>query len=337
MTKPSQRGGKMGLAAFALALALSPGLALAGEAPACKGRDLSGDPGVKPNLAAHADELMNSEGLLWKVERPNLAPSYLFGTIHSTNAAAIAIAGEAAAYIDGAKSVATELGGPLDAEQKVEMSAGLVKAAVVAGEDTLKNALPARDAETVETYLGARGLPPEMAHHLKLWFLAVAASLPACEAEAQLRALPEVDQLIAQIGAGHGLPVVALETVAEQTQTLASVPDKIAVQMLAASARAPELNDDGYATLLALYRGKHPALAIPILDAMPGLTAEERAAETEFTRLLMVGRNELMMKRAAPLLAKGGAFVAVGALHLSGKGGLIERARTAGYVVTKVW
>jgi uncharacterized protein YbaP (TraB family) len=44
-----------------------------------------------------------------------------------------------------------------------------------------------------------------------------------------------------------------------------------------------------------------------------------------------------MMKRAAPLLAKGGAFVAVGALHLSGKDGLIQRARAAGYTVTKVW
>jgi uncharacterized protein YbaP (TraB family) len=201
----------------------------------------------------------------------------------------------------------------------------------------LNGALSAPDVGAVEAYLGARGFPPEMAHHLKLWFLAVAASLPACEAEAQSRALPEMDELIAQIGAGHGLPVVALESVAEQTRTLASVPNTIAAEMLVSSARAPSLGDDGYATLLALYRGKHPALAIPILDAAPGLGARERAAETEFTRLLMVGRNELMMKRAAPLLAKGGAFVAVGALHLSGKDGLIQRARAAGYTVTKVW
>ena len=35
-----------------------------------------------------------------------------------------------------------------------------------------------------------------------------------------------------------------------------------------------------------------------------------------------------MAERAAPLLAKGGAFIAVGALHLPGKGGLIDaRAR----------
>lgn len=44
-----------------------------------------------------------------------------------------------------------------------------------------------------------------------------------------------------------------------------------------------------------------------------------------------------MMQRAAPLLANGGAFIAVGALHLSGKDGLVERMRGAGYRVTKVW
>jgi uncharacterized protein len=44
-----------------------------------------------------------------------------------------------------------------------------------------------------------------------------------------------------------------------------------------------------------------------------------------------------MAKRAAPLLASGGAFIAVGALHLTGKDGLIERFRADGYTVTRVW
>jgi len=40
---------------------------------------------------------------------------------------------------------------------------------------------------------------------------------------------------------------------------------------------------------------------------------------------------------APPLLASGGAFIAVGALHLAGKTGLIERFRAEGFTVTKVW
>ena len=44
-----------------------------------------------------------------------------------------------------------------------------------------------------------------------------------------------------------------------------------------------------------------------------------------------------MAERAAPLIGAGGAFIVVGALHLSGKDGLVERFRAVGYEVTKVW
>ena len=67
------------------------------------------------------------------------------------------------------------------------------------------------------------------------------------------------------------------------------------------------------------------------------MSEDERAAEDEFTRLLLVGRNATMAERMEPLLKDGGAFIAVGALHLSGKEGLIERLRAEGYTVTKVW
>jgi uncharacterized protein YbaP (TraB family) len=176
-----------------------------------------------------------------------------------------------------------------------------------------------------------------MAHHLRLWFLAAAASLPACEAARARESLPEVDQTIALAGKERGLAVVALESAKEQMDALAAAPPALFAVMLAASARTPELEDDAYATLLSLYRDKRPADMLAVADVMPGLTPEERAADDAFTRLLLVGRNEVMAERAAPLLAAGGAFIAVGALHLSGEGGLIERFRAAGYRVVNVW
>jgi uncharacterized protein len=322
--------------AFA-ALLVAPGPGLAGVAPSCQGRDLSDNPNVKPDFAAHADELVNGEGLLWRIDKPGLAPSYLFGTIHSTNAEAIALSRGAAAYIKGATVVATELGGVLDAQQKIDMGAALLKAALSPAEDTIAGAFGAEDVERIDAYVRERGYPPEMAHHLKLWFLAAATSFPACESEGALAGLPEVDQLIAETGKARGVPIVALETVDEQLNSLSSVSPEIAAAMLGAAARLPSLDDDSYVTLLALYKQKRPAQAIAILDALPGLTPQERAAQAEFLRLLLIGRNESMMESAAPLIAKGGAFIAVGALHLPGKGGLIERARAAGYDVTKVW
>ena len=42
-----------------------------------------------------------------------------------------------------------------------------------------------------------------------------------------------------------------------------------------------------------------------------------------------------MATRLAPLLAQGGVFVAVGALHLPGETGLVEALRGAGWRVTR--
>jgi uncharacterized protein YbaP (TraB family) len=327
------------LAALVLAtFAHAPNGASAELSPVCKGRDLSASVDIKPDLEVHSAALLNGEGLLWKVERRGLAPSYFYGTIHSTNSAVVALAREAAAYMRGAKSVATELGiRQTDAKAKVELSSEMFSAAFSPKEDTLSSVLSAEDVTVVDAYLRARGYSTEKAHHLKLWFLAVAASQPLCEVEGARKGLPEVDQVIAEMGRAHGLPVIGLETAAEQLRIVTNVPSNIAATMLLATARAPEFNDDTYVTMLSLYSQKRPAVASAILDAVPGATPEERSAQAEFSRLLLAGRNELMIARASPLLAKGGAFIAVGAGHLPGKDGLIERARAAGYRVEKVW
>ena len=107
--------------------------------------------------------------------------------------------------------------------------------------------------------------------------------------------------------------------------------------MLTVAAREPGVSNDLYATMLRLYRQSRPAEILPISDVASGVNEEERAAENEFVRLLLVGRNATLAERAAPLLQEGGAFIAVGALHLVGKDGLIERLRAHGYTVAKEW
>ena len=174
-------------------------------------------------------------------------------------------------------------------------------------------------------------------HHLKPWFLAVLTALPACEAKREALNLPEVDQLLAQTAKDSGVRVVALETPQEQLDAIATMRPEVAATLLTLAARDPNLNDDLYATTLRLYRESRPAEILPVSDAAGALSKAERSAQDEFTHVLLVDRNALMAKRAAPLLASGGAFIAVGALHLTGKGGLIERFRADGYAVTRVW
>ena len=310
--------------------------AAVGASPACHGKDLTEIAGLAAAKAKRADDLVNADGVFWRIDKPGLNPSYLYGTIHSTDDSALALARRAMERIDGANVVATELGGPLDAVAKANAGAAMLGKALDRAHDTFEDA-PAADRAAIEKLIAAQGYPSEFAHHLKLWFLAVLTAIPRCEAERQAADLPEVDQLIAQSAEAYGVRVVGLETVEEQLDALSAMRPRVAAVLLSLAARDPGLNDDVYATLLRLYRESRPAEILPISDALGDVSEDERAAEDEFTRLLLVGRNATMAERIAPLLKAGGAFIAVGALHLPGKEGLIERLRAEGYTVTKVW
>jgi uncharacterized protein len=319
----------MGILTFAAAQAEHPGI--------CRGRDLTHVEGLAAAEAKRAEDLVNAEGLLWRVEKPGLQPSYLYGTIHSTDDSALELAQRAAQQIKGAEVVATELGGPIDPIEKANISAATLATALDRDHDTFEDVVPTKDREPIEKLFGGLGYPNEFAHHLKLWFLAMLTALPSCEVEREALDLPEVDQFLAQTAKEAGVRVIGLETPQEQLDVIATMRPEVAATLLALAAREPGMNDDLYATMLRLYRESRPAEILPISDAVGGLSEAERTAEDEFMRVLLVGRNAVMAERAAPLLASGGALIAVGALHISGRDGLVQRFRADGYTVTKVW
>ena len=63
---------------------------------------------------------------------------------------------------------------------------------------------------------------------------------------------------------------------------------------------------------------------------------EDADAYSDFEQRIIIDRNHRMAERALPILADGNAFIAVGALHLPGKEGLVELFRQAGFTVTRV-
>jgi uncharacterized protein len=329
---------RFALSACGCFLGLLMASAAAAEPPtACQGSDLSQVEGLASAEAARADDLVNGDGLFWRIEKPGVASSYLFGTIHSTDESALEIARRAAQSIHGSKIVATELGGPIDTIERANITAATLAKALDRDHDTFEGVASAQARAQIEKLIAGLGYPKEFAHHLKPWFLAILTAVPVCEAEREAQDLPEVDQFLAQTAKDSGVKVIGLETPEEQIDAVAALRPEIAATLLTLAARDPSLNDDLYATMLRLYRESRPAEILAISDAVEGLSDSERAAQDEFMRDLLQGRNSTMAERAAPLLASGGAFIAVGALHLSGKTGLVERFRADGYVVTKEW
>ena len=98
--------------------ALTFSLARAEPPKPCQGSDLTQVRGASGGRSGSGRRSPNDDGLLWRIEKPGLAPSYLFGTIHSTDKSALEVAHRAAQSIKGAKIVATELGGALRHDRK---------------------------------------------------------------------------------------------------------------------------------------------------------------------------------------------------------------------------
>jgi uncharacterized protein YbaP (TraB family) len=139
---------------------------------------------------------------------------------------------------------------------------------------------------------------------------------------------------VAALAKASRVPVKGLETAEEQLASLSGVPDDQQIAMLKAGLKYADRRDDLLETVAQMYLKRQMGAAMPFQIALAEKHGFKAADFAGFEKALLVDRNARMSERAQPILAKGGAFIAVGALHLPGKTGLVELLRRSGYTVT---
>jgi hypothetical protein len=131
-----------------------------------------------------------------------------------------------------------------------------------------------------------------------------------------------------------GKQVHGLETIAEQLEVFEGLPLDDQVALLRDAVEQFAGIDALHAELLAAYKRQDLAAMMAINEAAMQI-GDRRLAE-KFQRRLIVDRNHRMAERLEPYLKQGGAFVAVGALHLPGEQGLVRLLEERGYAVRRV-
>lgn len=329
-------------ALVAALLGFGPASALAQDAPkSCAGADLVAKARVeKPQeyavFEAEARAVPNAEGLLWRVEgKSGAAPSYLFGTMHSTEADLVSLSAPVRDALGAAKVVAVELADAKGAAAQAEMVAFVTANAIDPSGGGLQG-LDADQRAEVERRVAANGLPAALAGSLKPWFLGITLQVTPCETKRMTEGLPTVDFEVERLGRETGAKIVGLETVTEQLNAISSIPDDTARRMIRDTVETKTAGEDLQTTTLQLYRDRRVGWYLAMKGGALG-AALDVSAYADFMEQLVDRRNRLMADRSRPLLDGGAAFVAVGALHLPGPVGLVELYRQAGYTVTKVW
>ena len=286
-------------------------------------------------LEAKANETLNGKGTLWKIEKQGLPPSWLFGTIHMTDPRVTSLSPPAQTAFDGANTVVIETTDILDQAKMMGQLAAEPDLMMFTDGSTLTSKLSASEAAALEAGLSARGIPISSVAKMKPWMLIAMVALPACEMARKTAGVEVLDEKLATDAQKEGKQLVGLETANEQLRAMASLPMEFHIRGLIDTLKLGDKVDDVVETMITLYEREDVGMFWPLFEATLGDAAGLGEGYAEFEKTMVVNRNKVMADRSEPMLAKGGVFIAVGALHLPGPEGVIELLRAKGFSVTR--
>lgn len=302
---------------FSLLIALAyaaVGIAFAGETLTCEPLVVAQRSARPPGPYGH--------GLLFKVSRPRVPPSHVFGTMHVGDAPIIDLPDQVGTALTDSQSFVMEA--VLDAPGLIEFSALMFYQDGTRLDDKLGQALFARTANLLARY----GIPEAAARNLKPWAVYMTLSLPPSDGTLPL------DVVLMQRAQERGLSVYGLESVQEQAQALGEMSLEDQTALLKDTVCNFEVLHRDYAEMKALYLKRDLAGLLAFANKY------QLNDEVRYERLmdaLLAKRNRRMVDRMAVRLAEGKAFIAVGALHLTGAQGVLALLEQRGYQVSVVY
>ncbi|MCG6887684.1 MAG: TraB/GumN family protein [Proteobacteria bacterium] len=263
------------------------------------------------------------KGMLWKVEGAGKRPSYLLGTIHSGDPRVLRLPAVTQKAFVGADSFSGEV--EMDMNSMLQVSESMF----YSDGSMLKDKLDPKLYQQTVSLLAGYGLPEMIVQRMKPWAVATTLSLPKNSSGQVL------DMQLYNDATMQGKRVYGLETVQEQISALNGMSERLQVEMVRSAVQQhPEL-DRINARLINAYL-KQDLVALERISEET-LSKEDHSVAEAFTSEVVNKRNIRMLSRMQPRLREGNAFIAVGALHLPGKKGLLNLLRRKGYTVTPVY
>ncbi|MEZ5817529.1 MAG: TraB/GumN family protein [Hyphomicrobiaceae bacterium] len=310
------------------------------DASTCRGHDVLPElyasvPGARERVQAAASRTPNGEALLWRISRAGIKPSYLFGTIHLSDERVTVLPRSVVEAMDAAKLVALEVADVSPKAFGVAL-AKLQDRVVFTDGRSLASMLDTVEMASVHSSLSAVGFPPAAQDRLRPWFVSMMLSVSKCERKRLQTGLQPLDLQIGARARKRGLAVVSLETLEGQLLAMASIPEGDQLSTLKATLKTKARTADAVESMLQRYLAREMAKVLPMQAEMMRAAGVDPSAMKSLQHALLTVRNPRMRDAALPILVKGEAFIAVGALHLIGEDGLVALLREAGYEVTPV-
>lgn len=278
-----------------------------------------------PRMQTRAQQTGNS--LLWQVSGKGMKkPSYLYGTMHSRKRAVFDFGPEVLASLRRCDAFAAELSMDMGTLMQAREMLFLPE------EKTLKDYLSPAQYDSVATITKElTGYDLKLLDRMQPFVLsALMQSTGMMQGE-----MPYfLDQYFFEFAERAGKKAIGLETVEEQGKAFgASTPTDQAVQLMKFVREYKPGEVDSTSEKMFNHYVQQDMEGIQKL--FEG-TEEESGMNKEQIEALLTKRNQVMANRVDSLMALHSIFVAIGAAHLPGKGGVVALLRTKGYTVVPV-
>jgi uncharacterized protein YbaP (TraB family) len=259
------------------------------------------------------------KGVLWRVSRPGIAPSYIYGTMHVADPRLAELPAPVRKAFGGADSLVVEY--LADGYERTRF----LEAATFLDRQTLSEKIGPEDFSRALEALKPVGLSAEFVNKLKPWGVLLNLRAPtsgeSVAPDAQLYAL----------ALQRRMPLHAMEGVEEQIFVFDEFPMESQIALLKhALAHRAELESMSEQTVQA-YLARDLAAIWRIHREYAARHPEVADHHARFTQRVVFDRSVVMAYRMQRQLRKGNAFVTVGALHLYGPRGVLALLEQDGY------
>lgn len=282
--------------------------------------------GLPARAEMHQPESRFSKGLLWRVSKAGIAPSYVFGTIHLADPRVLELPDPVGRALARAKRYYTEtFQGEREAERFFE-------AGQFEDGRRLEPLIGAESYAKVAGMLRERQVPDGVIARLKPWAALVNVTVTPEDYEKTT-----LDQKLVELAQARNLRVLGLEGIEEQISVFDRIPLDTQVELLK---HALDHRDELAAMIEPAIRawmnrdlaGIHLA-SYRVAERYPEVAGHYRILFEQ----VVENRSIVMAHRLRAPLREGGAFIAVGANHLYGARGMLALIEKQGYRVERAY
>lgn len=262
-------------------------------------------------------------GLLWLIDKPGAKPSYIFGTMHSEDPRVTAIPDVVLMRLNSADTVAFEV--MLDGKSSQEAARAMF---FTDGRD-LKTVLGPELYVRAVTAMKSNNIEESFVNMMKPWAVFVTLNMPVQQTGLFL------DVILFKQAKKNAQKLIGLEEIMEQVDALSGMSDADQIILLKSTLEEYAASKKFMETILEVYLSRDLDKILELNEKYQQ-TIEPRVAEI-FNQRLLILRNYRMVERMQGLLEQGNGFIAVGALHLPGKEGILNLLRLQNYQVSAVY